>query len=130
MMGRSGLGAAVLALGLLAGTASPAEQWAPDQKICTEQETTVSIVQCLQQRTDFWDKRLNQAWKAVNASLASEPQRVLALKAAEQAWLKFREANCSFQYSQGGTIRQIAFASCMLEMTQNRAIELQKESLP
>ena len=130
MMRRSGVGAAVLALGLLAGTVSAAEQWMPDQRFCTEQENTMSIVQCLQERTDFWDKRLNRAWKAVNASLASEPQRVVALKAAEQAWLKFRDANCAFQYSQGGTIRQIATAGCMLEMTQNRAIELQKELMP
>lgn len=130
MMRRSGFCAAVLALGLLAGTASAVERWVPDQKVCTEQETTVSIVQCLQQRTGFWDKRLNEAWRAVNASLASEPQRVVALKAAEQAWLKFRDANCAFQYSQGGTIRQIATAGCVLEMTQNRAIELQRDLLP
>ena len=129
-MRRSGLGAALLALGLLAGSASAAEQWVPDQNVCNGQESTVSIVQCLQERTDFWDKRLNRAWRAVNASLASEPQRVVALKAAEQAWLKFRDANCAFQYSQGGTIRQIATAGCMLEMTQNRAIELQKELVP
>ncbi|MGI4799968.1 MAG: lysozyme inhibitor LprI family protein [Janthinobacterium lividum] len=127
---RLGLGGAILALGLTAGVASGAEQWAPDQNVCNQQENTLAIVQCLQERTSFWDRRLNQAWKAVNASLASEPQRVVALKTAEQAWLKFREANCAFQYSQGGTIRQIATASCMLEMTQNRAIELQKELSP
>ncbi len=124
------VGGVALALGLLAGSALGAEQWAPDRNDCNQGDSTLSIVQCLQERTSVWDNRLNQAWVAVNASLASEPQRVAALKAAEQAWLKFRDANCAFQYSQGGTIRQIATAGCMRDMTQDRAIELQKELQP
>lgn len=110
--------------------ASAVEHWTPDQNRCNEQPNTLAIVDCIEARTKFWDGRLNQAYKAVTA-MFQDPDlksRLAPLQAAQRAWLKYRDANCIGYYgSQGGTIRQIEVAGCLLEMTQNRAIELQGE---
>jgi uncharacterized protein YecT (DUF1311 family) len=111
----------------LAGHALAAERWAPDQNTCNQRPDTLAIVDCLQARTKFWDDRLNQSWKALNASLAGDRARLSTLKAAQLAWIKYRDANCAYYYSEDGTIKQIDTAMCQLRMTQDRAIELQGE---
>ena len=124
---------AVVALALSAlPSAMAAEHWSPDQNSCGDQPSTAAIVGCLQGRTKFWDGRLNQALKALNGSLTIRDQkpRLAPLKAAQLAWLKYRDANCAFYASEDGTIAQVEAANCVLEMTQNRAIELQGQTEP
>ena len=110
--------------------ASAAEHWTPDQNKCNEQPNTLAIVDCIQGRTKLWDGRLNQAYKAVT-TMFQDPAlkaRLAPLQAAQREWVKYRDANCIGYYgSQDGTIRQVEVANCLLEMTQNRAIELQGE---
>jgi uncharacterized protein YecT (DUF1311 family) len=107
-----------------------AEQWAPDHDTCNQQPNTIAIVDCIDARTRFWDGRLNQAYKAV-VGLFQSPElknRLAPLQAAQREWLKFRDLDCLGYYgSQQGTIRQIEVATCMRELTQSRAIELQGE---
>ncbi len=110
--------------------AAAAEHWTPDQNRCNEQPTTIAIADCIQNRTKFWDARLNQAYKAV-VTMFQDPEikgRLASLQAAQREWIKYRDANCIGYYGSGqGTIRQIEVANCLLDMTQNRAIELQGE---
>jgi uncharacterized protein YecT (DUF1311 family) len=121
-----------LAIALAAGSvdhAAAAEVWAPDQNSCNDQPNTIAAVECLEGRLTVWKARLNQAWKALSVALQSDPgskPRVPLLNAAQTEWVKYRDANCGFYGSEEGTIRQIDGAYCMVEMTQNRAIELQK----
>ncbi len=110
--------------------AAALERWTPDQNRCNEQPNTLAIVTCIQNRTKFWDGRLNQAYKAVT-TMFQDPEmkdRLAPLQAAQREWVKYRDANCiGYHGSEQGTIRQIEVANCLLEMTQNRAIELQGE---
>jgi uncharacterized protein YecT (DUF1311 family) len=73
---------------------------------------------------------LNQAYKAA-ITLFQDPDmksRVAPLQAAQGEWVKYRDASCiGYHGSEQGTIRQIEVATCLLEMTQTRAIELQGE---
>jgi uncharacterized protein YecT (DUF1311 family) len=73
---------------------------------------------------------LNQAYKAaITWFQAPEMKsRVAPLQAAQREWVKYRDANCIGYYgSEQGTVRQIEVATCLLEMTQIRAIELWRE---
>ncbi len=106
-----------------------AEHWVPDDWKCGEQPNTLAIADCVDAREKIWDQRLNQAWHAVNGMLQSDADlktRMPSLKAAQLAWLKYRDANCAFYGTQQGTIRSIEVAYCLHDMTQARAIELQQ----
>lgn len=117
---RPGMISALLWLAL-PGLALAADDPAADA--CHRKDTTVAIMDCLNGLTAQWDKRLNAAYQA--ALKASEsPARKNGLVRAERAWLAFRTANCGWYDSQEGTIRMIAGADCMLDMTKTRAVEL------
>lgn len=111
--------------------AAALERWTPDQNRCNEQPTTIAISECIQNRTKFWDARLNQAYKAV-ITMLQDPElkgQLAPLQAAQREWIKFRDANCFGYYgSEQGTIRQIKVANCLLQMTQDRAIERHGEA--
>ena len=125
---------AVLSFAAVIGTSlfsrACAEHWQPDSGKCHDQENTLAIVNCIAARTTEWDHRLNDAWKAVTTMLASDAdmkKRMPSLKAAQLAWIKYRDLNCAYYGTDGGTIRQIEVADCMHDMTQARAIELQTQ---
>ena len=108
------------------GHAFSAERWTPDQNTCNQQENTLAIVDCYEGRVDIWDHRLNAVYGQLMAEFKkTASDRVAPLKAAQLAWIKYRDANCAFYYSEDGTIKQIDTITCKLQMTQDRAIELQ-----
>ncbi len=117
-------------LGLvLCGPCLAAERWTPDNDTCNQQSTTYAIAGCIDARSKVWDQRLNQAYQALLAMLATDPDgkpRIDALKAAQRAWLRYRQANCAFYETTPGTIRMIEVAECARGMTQERALELQR----
>jgi uncharacterized protein YecT (DUF1311 family) len=101
----------------------------PAETACHNKDTTVAIMDCLGGLAGKWDKRLNAAYQA--ALKASEsPARKDALIGAERAWLAYRKANCGWYDAQEGTIREVAGAQCMLDMTRGRAVELEDASKP
>lgn len=82
-----------------------------------------AMMDCITAETGAWDKRLNENYKKLTATL--EPDRKKALTAAEVAWLKFRDANCSFVSDpDGGTEARIAGDDCFMRMTAERTTEL------
>ena len=75
------------------------------------------------------DKRLNAGYQAALKASESAARRD-GLVHAERAWLAFRSANCGWYDAQEGTIREIAGADCMLDMTKARATELEDALKP
>ena len=116
---------AVLLAGIAFVPAHAADRWTPDGGACNQKSTTYDIAGCLDQRSKVWDKRLNDAYQAL-MKISSPVQRT-ALKKAQLAWLRYRDANCAYYETEAGTIRMIDVASCMRDMTQSRAIELQQD---
>jgi uncharacterized protein YecT (DUF1311 family) len=119
-----------IAIAMIVAVSTPvmaATPWTPDQNKCNEEANTPAIEDCYEKRIAFWDKRLNQAYGQLMAFHKDEPKRAAALKTAQLAWIKYRDANLDYYYSQDGTIRRIATAMSKLQMTQDRAIELQAE---
>lgn len=85
---------------------------------------TFAMIECTTAETTRWDKRLNENYKSLLATL--DPARQKSLIAAEVAWLKFRDSNCEFVFNpDGGQAAQMAGKSCMLRMTAERALELE-----
>ncbi len=114
----------------MCGPCRAADRWMPDDGTCNQRSTTYAIAECLDDRTKIWDQRLNQAYQALLAMLQHDTyaqRRIDALKAAERAWLQYRSAQCNFYETAEGTIRIIEVASCMRDLTQARAIELQQD---
>ncbi len=89
--------------------------------------STLDIVDCAQRESDRWDARLNRAYKARMGEFNARQRD--ALKAAERAWLGFRQADCAaYEDEDWGSISRIDASQCVLRRTVERALEL--ESFP
>lgn len=86
--------------------------------------TTLGIVACLDRETAWWDERLNAHYQDLQTTLDAD--LASALQTAQRAWIGFRDADCAFAYAywQEGSIRSVAFASCVRDATAARAIAL------
>jgi uncharacterized protein YecT (DUF1311 family) len=100
-------------------------------------ETTVGRNDCLSREAAAWDVVLNRDWPQLLDAMArrdaaNEVDRLglrsarAELRAAQRAWLAFREADCTAQSAEWGTgtIGSTVFARCWLEMTARRTIDL------
>lgn len=110
-------------------TFAASEQSAPDfSKAFTgcmdSASNTVGMVECIMTEHDLQDKRLNTAYKSLLQSLPPERQR--ALRAAQRAWIIFRDDNCAFYYDpDGGTLARVEGNMCVLRMTAERSTEIE-----
>lgn len=95
---------------------------------CAEKQSTVEIVDCVNDLTKAWDRRLNAAYSALMAG--QTPEQKTRLQAAEREWLQYRNANCDFYLNSGGTIANIKYAECLRVLTAQRAIELETAGRP
>ena len=89
-----------------------------------EGSSTQGIIACNQREASWWDQYLNGAYEPAETML--EPAAFTSLKTAQRAWLKFRDAECSFEYERYGdsSMRNIAQTGCMMTQTAQRAIDL------
>lgn len=100
-------------------------------------QTTLGMSACLSGETQVWDKYLNAEYKATRASMkaadADEAEyfpefarRVETLLAAQRAWIAFRDAECDLAYAEwgAGSMRNIAYGDCRMQMTAKRTIRL------
>lgn len=86
--------------------------------------TTAGMVDCISEEAKQQDARLNKAYKALMAELS--PERKKQLQEAQRAWIKFRDANCSFYYDpEGGSIARVSANDCVMSSTARRAKELE-----
>ncbi|MGD9614786.1 MAG: lysozyme inhibitor LprI family protein [Alphaproteobacteria bacterium] len=115
--------AVLLAAGLAAHPAE-AEMFGPAYSPCGDRPDTFAIVACVQAKTKAADRRLNAAYKALQARI--DPSQRQPLLAAQRLWVQYRDANCEFYGAQEGTIRQIQAAECLRAMTDDRARELEQ----
>ncbi|MBW4669502.1 MAG: DUF1311 domain-containing protein [Cyanomargarita calcarea GSE-NOS-MK-12-04C] len=84
-----------------------------------------SMNRCAELSYQQADKKLNQVYKQLTAKL--EAPRVKKLVAAQQAWIKFRDASCKFESSEveGGTMEPLLFYGCLTRTTKERTKSLQ-----
>ena len=89
---------------------------------------TARMHQCMDQESQFWDKRLNAAYIALMASDAHSASAKAKLKDAQLAWIAFRDKGCLAAgdlAAEGGTLSGLTSADCSLSLTAQRAAELE-----
>ena len=102
-------------------------------------ETTLGMTFCLGAEADAWDSYLNveyaetRAWAraADKDEAAYFPEfavRAETLLEAQRAWIAFRDAECALEYAQwgAGSMRNIAHATCRMQMTAERTLDLRR----
>ena len=92
---------------------------------------TTQMRGCLAAEIELWDTRretsiilLEPLLKKRTSQQSEDPVKVFA--AARTAWQSYRENHCGWYFGRtGGTIDFIDAASCWLELTAHRALELE-----
>jgi len=109
--------------------------------ICMDTEdsgySTIGMMFCTLGEAEAWDRLLNRDYATAMAGMrrmdAQEavnfPEfavRADSLRDAQRAWIPLRDAQCSLEYAMwgAGSMRQIAGASCKMNMTAERVIYL------
>jgi len=75
------------------------------------------------------DAELNNVYQQLMSKLGDEGHKA-ALRAAQQAWIKYRDGNCEFEayLNRGGTIYPVVYTGCLRAMTTARTKELREFS--
>lgn len=118
--------AGMLLAALLA--AAPAVAQPSEFDVCGREGSTVGIAGCLLRRAEAWDKRLNDAYAALQRRITPEQRDML--RSAQRLWISYRDANCAFYAAQEGSIHQIGHAECLRATTEARARELDAAMRP
>lgn len=84
---------------------------------------TAEILSCIADEFATQDARLNGAYSDARRDFSEERQQVLLN--AQRHWIAYRDANCGFYSTIGGTLAQIASNDCLLRETAERAAELE-----
>jgi uncharacterized protein YecT (DUF1311 family) len=92
-----------------------------DDKSCDG--STYEMVDCLKEKTAYWDTRMNAAYQQKLKD--AEGKQREQLRAAQRLWVQFRDANCLYFDLGEGTIARIDAGDCMYRLTKSRAEELQ-----
>ena len=104
--------------------------------------STYGMSQCLDRELQYWDVRLNAAYKTVRATRkatdkemsdlgSAAPSQGDALKNMQRAWIVYRDATCDYERSLwgGGTGGGPATVSCLMYMTAEQALYLEADGL-
>ena len=97
--------------------------------------STPVIAGCLSLEADYWDQKLNQNYRwalaqarAMDKDMPSPVGQSVeeGLKAAQRAWIPFRDATCAFETAQwgGGTGASGAWVACVMRMSGEQALFL------
>ena len=90
---------------------------------CNKAATQFDMNECADKAYQATDKVLNEVYKKVVAAQEGDSAK---LKAAQRAWIGFRDAQCSFETadSEGGSIQPMEYSICLTKLTKARTAEL------
>lgn len=103
---------------LLAGPAAAAD--------CGNATSQLALDQCAAADLQAADATLNAAYQQILGRLRGDPETTQLLRAAQRAWLGFRDSECAFAASAAtqGSIYPMLVASCRAGLTRQRAEQL------
>ena len=95
---------------------------------CENAPSQYEANQCAHREYVAADAELNKVYNQLAAKLDDAEQRA-QLKAAELAWIKYRDENCTFEglFYKGGTMRPMIESFCLAHVTKARAAELREQ---
>jgi uncharacterized protein YecT (DUF1311 family) len=87
-------------------------------------DSTTDMVQCVDTETKVWDDLLNADYQRLLGSL--DGKAADSVREAQRAWITLRDADCKVPYDiyEGGTIARLDGASCVLNHTATRVLQL------
>ncbi|MYL23978.1 DUF1311 domain-containing protein [Halomonas alkaliantarctica] len=85
---------------------------------------TVNMMNCIGAEIERQDARLNEAYQKLLSNISEKRQQELL--GAQRLWIQYRDANCLFYATAGGTLAMVASNECVLRETTQRAEELEK----
>lgn len=94
--------------------------------ICVDQSkgVTSKTLNCIAEEHAKQDKKLNLTYNELMQTL--KKNRKQDLVDAQRLWVKFRDVNCNFYFDpDGGTSEAIFRSNCFINMTAERAYELE-----
>lgn len=87
-------------------------------------QTTYGMIQCTAAELKLQDGRLNQAYRMAMSDL--NDRQKARLKAAQRAWIAFRDADCAAQFDEDwGSLSRVTANVCVLQRTVERSLELE-----
>jgi len=100
--------------------AMPSYAFAQDKCAIAEDQATMN--ECADASFKEADKKLNALYKQIEARLKDDPDTTKLLVQAQRDWIKFRDAECSFQTAGavGGSAVPMLASMCMDSLTQSR----------
>ena len=109
--------------------ASFAQQQRKQDPCETAEQTgvTVDLVNCSSKKLAEADANLNKTYRELIGKLGDKKWE-LNLRSAQQAWIKYRDANCGFvsELSGGGSSSTFEYNFCLADMTTARTKELRE----
>ena len=93
-------------------------------KDCDNPQTQLDMNDCAVMEYQRVDSELNAVYAEYRKRLS--PSQAQQLKAAEVAWIKFRDASCIFETSEveGGSIHPLVYHDCLSTKTRERIAAL------
>jgi len=90
-----------------------------------ESGVTVDLVDCSQKKLTEADAELNQTYRKLVSRLDDKKWEA-KLRTAQQAWIKYRDANCDYvsEFSGGGSAVTFEYNFCLADKTASRTKEL------
>jgi uncharacterized protein YecT (DUF1311 family) len=103
---------------------------APPREDCGAQQNQTEMNACFGRDVQRADDRLNAAYTKRLDAMRDDPDGIKLLRAAERAWVDFREKNCAFQAhgEEGGSVYATMVATCRIAMTEARTKEVQADN--
>ena len=107
-----------------------ADDYTPGYGQCMDKaSSTVALSECIRAETQLQDQRLNRVYKQLMGKLDAGQQK--SLRDVQRKWLAYRDGNCGFHVqASGGTMAQLEGGSCVMDMTRDRAAELERVLSP
>jgi uncharacterized protein YecT (DUF1311 family) len=85
---------------------------------------TTAMVDCIGAEYVVQDRALNRSYQR---ALSGRPAAAAAkLRAAQRAWIAYRDLKCEAENQTGGTIDRIGRTACVLHETVRRNLELEE----
>lgn len=94
----------------------------PAAAACGPDSNQMELTECAGASFNAADANLNQRYKSILDRLDGQPDKAELLRAAQRAWITFRDAECAFATSgvAGGSIEPMVDAECRTRLTTER----------
>ncbi|MDF0730234.1 lysozyme inhibitor LprI family protein [Pseudomonas entomophila] len=114
------------AVAVLAFSSAHAEDSSAAYTQCMDKaSSTVAMGQCVKAETKLQDDRLNRVYKQLQGKLDGAQQK--SLREVQRSWIGYRDGNCKFHVqASGGTLAGLEGSVCVMDMTRERAAELER----